>query len=150
MNLILCMTFSAIASGYHKSNIHTIFVYYDATKVKNLADLPTTETQIYARALMKSFTAAASLARQKFGSSVTDLPEPITIQCIQTDGKAFYFSIYQLNTLNLDGEKGVRNHSWTLPKLDLYEVGSYIDGRPVLEGYNQKVFQRLLAFYKNN
>ena len=130
--------------------MHTIFVYHDKTKVKNLTELETTETQIVARALLKAFTAATSTARQKFGFEIKELPEPITVQCVQTDGKAFYFSVYQLNTLNVDGQDSIKNYYWTLPKMNLYETGGYVEGRPTLDGYNPDVFKRILAFYKNN
>lgn len=118
--------------------------------MKNITKLEVKETQIFGRALLKAFAAAASSARQRFGPEIKELPEPVTVQCVQTDGKAFYFSIYQLNTLNLESSKGTKNYCWTLPKLDLYETAGYIDGRPTLDGYNPEVFNRLLTFYKNN
>ncbi|XP_058790105.1 large ribosomal subunit protein mL37 [Phymastichus coffea] len=139
-----------LVSDYHKKNIHTVFIFNDPTKVKNLTEIEVQETQILGRALIKAFTAAAGSARQKFGTNIKDLPEPITIQCIHLDGKGFYFSVYQLNTLNLEGESGMKNYSWVLPKINLYETGGYVDGKPVLEGYNPEVFKRILAFYSNN
>ncbi|NP_001136159.1 mitochondrial ribosomal protein L37 [Nasonia vitripennis] len=139
-----------LISGYHQKNIHTVFIYYDKTSVKNITELETEETQVFGRAMMKAFTAAASTARQKYGTDVKELPEPITVQCIQSDGKQFYFSVYQLNTLDIDGENGMKNYCWTLPKLNLYNVGGYENGKPVVEGYNPEVFRRILAFYKNN
>lgn len=142
--------FSAILPGYHKNHIHTIFIYNDPTKVKNITELEVKETQVFGRALLKVFTAAASLAKQKFGPEVKELPEPVTVQCVQSDGKSFYFSIYQLNTLNLENGEGTKNYCWTLPKLDLYKKASYVDGVPTLEAYNPAVFKRLLAFYENN
>lgn len=142
--------FTALVSGYHKKNLHTVFIFNDPTKVKNLTELEVDEKQILGRALLKAFTAAAGSARQKFGNDVKELPEPITIQCIHADGKAFYFSVYQLNTLDLDNDSGTKNYSWIMPKMNLYEKAEYMEGIPILEGYNPEVFERILAFYKNN
>jgi large subunit ribosomal protein L37 len=111
--------------------------------------LEATETQVFGRALIKAFTAAASTARQLFGSNIGVLPEPVTVQCIQSDGKAFYFSVYQLNTLDINGDKGIKNYYWTLPKMNLYDIADYVKGKPTLEGYNPEVFKRILSFYKN-
>lgn len=77
-------------------------MYFDPTTVKNTTELEVQESQVFGRALMKAFTAAASSARQKFGLDVKELPEPVSVQCIQTDGKQFYFSVYQLNTLDTE------------------------------------------------
>lgn len=119
-------------------------------KIKNLTELPVTDDQLHSRSIMKSFTATASCARQKFGMDVKDLPEPITIQCIQTDGQKFHFSIFQLNTLNLDGVDGTKNFWWSSPNMYLYNDLSYIEARPTLSGYNSQVFDTIYAFYKND
>ncbi|XP_017891628.1 39S ribosomal protein L37, mitochondrial [Ceratina calcarata] len=131
-------------------NVHTIFVNYDPSKVKNLTELPVTENQIHARSLTQSFTTAATYARQRFGKDVKALPEPVVVQCIQSDGQNFYFSVYQLNTLDIDGEEGIRNFWWAEPTIKLYEFAGYKEGQPYLDGYNSDVFKRLLAFYRNN
>ena len=130
------------------ANIHTIFINYDPEEVKNLTELPVTEDQIYARSLIKSFTAAAGFARQKFGTEVKELPEPVVVQCVQSDGQKFHFSVYQLNTLDLDNEN-IRNFWWSEPFIKLYELADYEDARPCLRGYNNAVFKRFLAFYQN-
>ncbi|KAJ8673383.1 hypothetical protein QAD02_004645 [Eretmocerus hayati] len=139
-----------LASGYNKKNLHTIFAFYDETKIKNLTELEVTESQIEAHGLMKAFTAAASSARQRFGHDVRQLPKPFTVQCIQSDGKRFNFLVYQLNTLDLEGNEGIKNFCWMLPRIDLYEAAGYVGGKPLLEGYNPEVFNRILGFYKNS
>ncbi|KOX67414.1 hypothetical protein WN51_10653 [Melipona quadrifasciata] len=58
-------------------NVHTIFINHNPEEVKNLTELPVTEDQIHARSMIKSFSAAAICAQQKFGLSVKELPEPI-------------------------------------------------------------------------
>lgn len=129
------------------NNIHTIFINYDREEVKNLTELPVIDDQIYARSLIKSFTAAAGFARQKFGTNVKKLPEPVVVQCVQSDGQNFHFSVYQLNTLDLDNEN-VRNFWWSEPFIKLYELADYEDARPCLRGYNSEVFKKFLAFYQ--
>lgn len=129
-------------------NAHTIFVHYDPVEVKNLTGLPVTEDQIISRSLMKSYTIAASCARQRFGLSVKKLPEPITVQCIQSDGKNYHFFVFQLNSLDVNDDR-VKNFWYTLPSSALYEKAQYDNARPVVEGYNPEVFRKILAFYRN-
>ncbi|XP_011687044.1 PREDICTED: 39S ribosomal protein L37, mitochondrial [Wasmannia auropunctata] len=129
-------------------NVHTIFVHYDPEEVKNLTELPVTQNQIFGRTLLKTFTTAASCARQKFGSSVKKLPEPVTVQCVQSDGKNYHFFVFQLNSLDAS-DASVKNFWCALSPLTLYEKAEYNNGRPVVEGYNPEVFRRILAFYRN-
>lgn len=129
-------------------NVHTIFVHYDPIRVKNKTELPVTQSQIFSRTLIKTYTMAASCARQKFGSSVKKLPEPVTVQCIQSDGKNYHFFIFQLNSLDAN-DVSVKNFWCPLPPLMLYEKAEYDNGRPVVEGYNPEVFRRILALYRN-
>ncbi|XP_076168496.1 mitochondrial ribosomal protein L37 isoform X2 [Ptiloglossa arizonensis] len=131
------------------TNVHTIFINYDQEEVKNLTELPVTESQIHARSLIESFTAATVYARQMFGKNVKKLTKPIVVQCIQSDGQNFHFSVYQLNTLDIDGREGIRNFWWSAPSIKLYEKAQYKNGKPYLEGYNNEVFKRFFAFYKN-
>jgi len=100
------------------------------------------------RTMLKSYTAAASCARYRFGESVKKLPEPVTVQCIQTDGKNYQFFVFQLNSLDTD-DIGTKNFWYTLPPSTLYEKAQYDDGRPIVEGYNPEVFRRIVAFYRN-
>ncbi|KAH0539876.1 39S ribosomal protein L37, mitochondrial [Cotesia glomerata] len=130
-------------------NPHTIFVYHDEENVKNITELPVKKNQLIARSLVKSFTTAASCAYQKYGADVKELPEPITIQCIQSNSQAFHFSVFQLNTLNINGTEGPKNFWWSMPEINLFDTAMYVKGRPVLEGYNREVFKRILAFYTN-
>ena len=130
-------------------NAHTIFINHNPEEVKNLTELPVTEDQIHARSMIKSFGAAAICAQQKFGLSVKELPKPIVVQCIQSDGQNFHFSVYQLNTLDIDGKEGIKNFWWSESSIKLYEEAVYKNGQPCLEGYNSDVFKRYLAFYKN-
>lgn len=61
----------------------------------------------------------------------------------------FYFGVYQLNTLNLDGSDGKKNLWFELPAKSLYEICEYQLCRPVLRGYNDDVLRHAVAFYQN-
>nr|XP_033325819.1 39S ribosomal protein L37, mitochondrial [Megalopta genalis]XP_033325821.1 39S ribosomal protein L37, mitochondrial [Megalopta genalis]XP_033325822.1 39S ribosomal protein L37, mitochondrial [Megalopta genalis] len=138
-----------IAANSAMQNIHTIFVNHDPEEVKNITGLPVTEDQIQARSLMESFTAATVYARQRFGLNVKELSEPVVVQCIQSDGQKYHFSVYQLNTLDLDGKEGIKNFWWSTPIYKLYEEAKYKDGKPYIKEYNNEIFKRFFAFYKN-
>ena len=130
-------------------NAHTILINNDPEEVKNLTELPVSESQIHARNMIKSFAAAMACARRRFGSNAKELPQPVVVQCIQSDGQSFHFSVYQLNSLTIDDTEGNRNFWWSSPSMKLYEKAEYENGRPHLEGYNNEVFKVFHAFYKN-
>lgn len=83
-----------------------------------------------------------------FQPTVKELPEPITIQTIHTDGQMFAFNILQLNTLSREGN--IHNIFWSMPIIQLFSHCEYIKGKPVLQDYNPEVFRRILAFYNND
>lgn len=123
-------------------------MHYDPEEVKNLTELAMREDQIIGRAMLKSYTVAACNARQKFGLFVKKLPEPITVQCIHTDGKHYHFFVYQLNSLDANDDS-TKNFWYTLQPLRLFRHAQYHDGKPVIEEYNPEVFRRIFAFYRN-
>ncbi|XP_011310848.1 39S ribosomal protein L37, mitochondrial, partial [Fopius arisanus] len=128
---------------------HTIFIYHDPETVKNLTEIAVKEDQLLARSLIESFATAATYARQKYGDTIEDLPEPLTVQCVQVNVQNYHFSVFQLNTLNIEGTEGKMNYWWSSPQMSLFEKAKYENARPVFEGYNPEVFKRILAFYKN-
>ncbi|KAI4467271.1 mitochondrial ribosomal protein l37 [Holotrichia oblita] len=132
-----------------KCHPQTLFVHYNPNEVKNAYEEEVTENQIYGRSLLKSFTVAASYAKQLYGESTKDLPKPVTLQCVHTDGRLFHFGILQLNTLDLTNVTGMKNIWYQTERLPLFENCSYVQGRPILEGYNNEVIRHLLAFYNN-
>jgi len=134
-----------LKEGAKYSNVHTIMIHYNNQEVKNIYETPVEESQIIGRVLLKAYTAAVAQARYSYGPDVKDLPEPVVVQCIQTDSKSFIFSIFQLNTADPFSTK--HNVFWNLPAENLYEKCTYVQGIPVLEGYNPQVFKQLLAFY---
>ncbi|XP_046740405.1 39S ribosomal protein L37, mitochondrial [Diprion similis] len=149
-NIYTLRNFYPIEKNSQWMNVHTIFAHFNPREVKNIYETPVTESQILGRSLLKSFAVGAACARQRFGNEVSSLPEPVTIQCIQSDGKMFHFSVLQINTLDLDGSGGEKNIWWSAPNIDLYETAGYEGGVPKVQNYNPEVFRRIFAFYNNN
>jgi len=81
------------------------------------------------------------------------LPEPISTQCIMTNGDIFRFVCFQLNTLNFETSDGVKNLVWfdederplfnrLMPKRAMLRNTRYLD-------YDPDVFRQLVSFYVN-
>ncbi|XP_058839460.1 large ribosomal subunit protein mL37-like [Topomyia yanbarensis] len=138
-----------IARDYKFSHPHTILLHCAPEDVSNLFETPVTDDQREGRALLKAFAVAAARARQLYGDDVKVLPHPITVQAVQTDSKWFHFSIFQLNTLALDGDGAAesRNLWFRKPKMDLYSECGYLVGKPTLRDYNKNVLKHLAVFY---
>lgn len=81
-------------------------------------------------------------------NDVKELPSPVTVQCVQTDGRLFHFGIFQLNTLDLEGT-GLKNVWFQTKYLPLFKKCCYELGKSILEGYNSDVIKHLFAFYNN-
>lgn len=126
---------------------HTTWLHYNNTEVNNIYETQVTKEQILGRSLTHAFTVASSYAKQLHGEDVKDLPEPIYLNCIQTDGKEYHFGVLELNTLNLDGTEGAKNVWYSKNNLKLYESSCYFGGMPVLENYNNKVYGYINALY---
>lgn len=131
------------------NNVHTAFIYYNETEVKNLYETPVSKSQIFGRSLMKCYAFAIANAKSKYGKNVKELPEPITLQCVHTNSQWFHFSVFQLNSLASSEEDGKKNIYWQAPLLNLYEKCVFDEGVPVLQGYNPEVFKYFLSFYMN-
>lgn len=134
------------------NHAHTILLHYSPLKVHNLHGTPVTDTQLEARSLLKAFTVAAASARARFGADVAELPQPIVVQSVQTDGRRFQFGTFQLNTLRLsaDDVTAPKNVWYSGPAVPLFEACEYRVGQPVLIEYNRQVLRHLYAFYRNN
>lgn len=126
---------------------HTTWLHYNQTEVSNIYETPVTEQQILGRSLTHAFTVASAYAKQLHGEDVKDLPEPIYINCIQTDGQKYHFGVLELNTLNVDGTEGTKNVWYCKNNLQLYGSSRYFGGMPVLENYNNKVYGYINALY---
>lgn len=143
-------------NAYFPSNLvscshpHTVFLHFNKELVTNLHGTTVTASQFQSRTMLTAFAVAASRAKQLYGDSLTkQLPKPIVVQIIQTDGRSFHFGVLQLNTLELSGTVADRNYWFHQPTMDLFSECGYKVGRPVLEGYNKDVFRVFNAFYNN-
>lgn len=74
----------------------------------------------------------------------------MVVQSIQTDGKSFYFGVYQLNSLDLTDSNKQLNVWYQTQPIDLYGECGYKDGRPILLEYNNQALKHLIAFYNND
>lgn len=134
--------------GLEKSqvpNVHTCIETFNG-----INPVGRTDGDYHGRSLIMAFSSALGQARIKYGSDLSgDLPEPITVHFINTDGVRYYFSVFQLNTLDLNGD--LKNIVWhNKEMMSLYETCDYVNAVPQLEGYNSKVFDHLLAMYLQN
>lgn len=127
------------------SKIHTVIIPFNETEVANIFESPVTTDQVLGRSLVHSWIIALSQAKMNTGNEVTD---PVTIQAVQTDGKFFHFSMFQLSSTSLD--PSTPNIFCSFPLMNIFNICSYIKGSPILEGYDARVFKTLLAFYNNS
>ncbi|XP_022121277.2 39S ribosomal protein L37, mitochondrial [Pieris rapae] len=136
-----------IALNMSLKHPHTTWLHYNATEVKNLYEEPVTPIQVLGRSLTHTFTIASSFAKQLYGEDIKDLPEPVYVNCIQTDGQRYHFGVLELNTLNVDGTDGTKNVWFCKNDVKLYDSSRYLGGMPALENYNPAVYGYINAFY---
>lgn len=129
------------------SHPHTVLLHYSNLDVKNEFETPVTKDQFESRAILKAFAIAASRAQSLYGAEVKELERPITVQVVQLDSKRIQFGIFQLNTLDLDSQDGVKNYWCRKPAMQLYDDCYYNNGRPALSSYNFDVFRLMNVFY---
>lgn len=88
----------------------------------NINRKPQPDRFVKGRSLLYMYGMAVSQARHKFGSldpadpvNYTDLPTPITMQCVHYNmtKNNFIFSALQLNTLSFNQENSIKNQIWT-------------------------------------
>lgn len=96
--------------GYHHGNSnpyphpHTIFLQ----NTRSIAP-----DQLRFHGILGMFSVLVSQARElgvKLGEHLTN---PLTTQCVVTNGVEFMFMCYQLNTLSMQEEHGIKNIAWT-------------------------------------
>ncbi|XP_046564446.1 39S ribosomal protein L37, mitochondrial-like [Haliotis rubra] len=111
--------------------------------------------QRQARCLLFCLATALSQARKLYGIDVKQLPEPVSVQCVNMDPTTVNFIFFQLNTADFKSRDGIKNMAWFsgdhhLFKKELsqpwlgkeYENTKYID-------YEADVFRRFLAVFLN-
>ena len=89
------------------------------------------------RALMSGFTVALGQARLRFGNTVTgDLPEPVRVNVICTDGMKYILGSVQINSMDLGSTSTKNLFSFHPETLDLFSYCGYQDGAVVLDDLN--------------
>jgi len=130
-----------VSSTHHSHPFtHTVFSHY----ATHISPQWLTGAQ-QARSLMVGFCAALGQARLRWGQAVAgDLPEPVTVNIINTDGQRYQFATFQLNSLDLGSE--ITNVFWVHPEpLELFEFCGYQEGQVTLTGLNLDTFSHLHA-----
>lgn len=112
------------------------------------------ESQHYqASQVMTCLQYTAALARNKFGEDVRILPEPICVQHVMVEQSRLFFAFFQLNTLDLSSDTGIKNLVWTGPVSHLFEkiMGQPWMSRPLkfdkLVNYDPEAYENFLAVY---
>lgn len=141
--------FLAIKSSNQFSHPHTILLHYSNLDVKNVFETPVSSDQFESRAILKGFAVATSRAQSLYGTDVKELDKPIVVQVVQIDSKRIQFGVFQLNTLDLNNEKGMMNYWFRKPEMYLYDDCYYHYGRPALMSYNFDVFRLMNVFYSS-
>lgn len=145
--------------GYQQGNnnpfphSHTIF----------LSDFSNqTIEQIHAYGIMSMFGILVSKAISDGNFVGQHLETPLMTQCVISNGKEIVLMCYQLNTLSLQEDHGIKNLAWATDKMDFFTspeeiesdnrgvklYGSF-DTRKDLPVVNEKCMQNLLAFICN-
>ena len=105
--------------------------------------------EIHFKATMFQFAylAAHAVLRQgvKFGET---LKNPLTMQSICFGGRVVYFSCFQLNTLDLEGDSGIKNIVWQ-KNMKLYEDVNLHHSQSKVTDYNRECFKTMLEFMIN-
>lgn len=89
---------------------------------------------------------ATTINGYKFGEV---LENPMSAQCIVSDGFRLTFIGVQLNTLEFATDEGIKNIAWVLPGNQMYEKVSYNEGDSMCEvdAFNEdcfKVFTKMI------
>ena len=70
--------------------------------------------------LMTSFTNLLAIAQDHGHPLGLPLERPLNCNCVVTNGTSILLMVYQLNTTQLNDDKGMWNRAWCSPLLPLY------------------------------
>ncbi|XP_072049848.1 large ribosomal subunit protein mL37-like [Amphiura filiformis] len=97
--------FTGFQDGYPFPHAHTLFMLN--TKWQ------TDHTFLVSRGIMYAHAHAVTRAMKQHGVlEEIDLPHPIVVQCVASDGVRFHFIHFQLNTLRHTTDDGIKNMVW--------------------------------------
>ena len=115
---------------------HTLFLFDCKSRGRD---------QLLAHALMGLFCLAAGECVQHGHPVNADLTSPRALQAVLSDGKQFTFVCFQLNTLDLEGERS--NVLWLGPSLPLYQCLG-LAGK--VDGFDEDCAENLLCFLQRS
>ena len=79
---------------------------------------------------------------------MTELPQPVTLNCIHTDSQNFLFGCLEVHSLDISSADSVaKNLFWVTDNLKAFEKCEYVNGQLVFEGYNSQVIETLMAMH---
>lgn len=70
--------------------------------------------------LMTAFTNLLTIAQDHGNHLGTPLKTPLNCNCIVTNGTSMLLMVYQLNTTQLNDDRGLWNRAWCSPLMPLY------------------------------
>ncbi|KAG7166824.1 39S ribosomal protein L37, mitochondrial-like [Homarus americanus] len=118
---------------------HTIFIHHNQSR------MPHSEEHFNGMTLLYAFSHAAAYAKQIAKIENGNLEKPVVVQVVHMHKQHFHMGVFQLNTLNLTGLS--KNIFWTQPWEPLFGKCCFQAAKPVLEGYNPKVFSLLKGLH---
>ena len=96
-------------------------LHFSPLDVTNIYETEVTTDQFESRAMLKAFSVATTRAQSLYGMHAKTLEKPIVVQAVQFNGSKIQFGIFQLNTLDLNGNKGTKNYWFRKPEMELYQ-----------------------------
>ncbi|CAH3184358.1 unnamed protein product [Porites evermanni] len=121
-----------------------------------------TYEQQQAFGIMSMFSSLVSLAMNDGVQMGQHLEKPLVTKCAITDGIQFTFMCYQLNTLSLQEDSGIKNCAWSSPSMTLFTKQEKTAARlwsvlyeslgrtDEVAGINDECFKTFLAFLCQN
>lgn len=131
---------------------HTAFIIDPANWPDDVNHNPHPIERNITRAIMLTFALTHAYAKQMLGSYSLNLPVPICMQCIHTDGVLFNFIYFQLNTLDFSENSNVKNMVWIDSGNALYvreEPKRAMLRNTVYSNYDPKVLHKMYASFSN-
>jgi len=114
----------------------------------NMPFIKQSHNDLQGRLLLHAFGVAAAYAKKTFGENVTELPQPVTLNCIHTDSQNFLFGCLEVHSLDISSADSVaKNLFWVTDNLKAFEKCEYVNGQLVFEGYNSQVIETLMAMH---
>lgn len=86
--------------------------------------------------------------------------EPISVQCVISDGRVLTFVCHQLNTLDFENDDGIKNFIWLDDNIEMFKYAymkvpgdrrykDITETTIYLEDVNQLAFEKFLKFVLN-